>query len=410
MISEQCFINKLLFNLVEFALCVKENKIVILNFCILFLFSFKSDKELKSINIIKTEEADLFLSEIGNDIKYLPLGNDIPISEIAQVKYFGGQYFITDKNERFLRFDESGKLLNQIGKIGRGPGEYQSIRDFVVHQQTKNIYCINGRKPDHIIVYSLEGKYLHSIDLTSFVKYIGITNQNLFIYYFDARQNIKTNIEIRDKEGNLIDNHSSKYSFTRDRVYNDWSECILYSLGGTLHFKEIHSDTIFYLDGLKIVPKMILNSGDRLFTVEKREKINNDFLQNPTKIGETMVRTLRPVNLFETIKYVFYFYRYDRKGRMLIYNKSTNNQIEIDSDTGIKNDIDGGPNIDLKMTKDDNTVLSWINAYELKQHIESKDFKNSTPKYPEKKKELEQLANSLDENDNTVLMLVKLKE
>ena len=31
-------------------------------------------------------------------------------------------------------------------------------------------------------------------------------------------------------------------------------------------------------------------------------------------------------------------------------------------------------------------------------------------KYPEKKKQLEQLANSLDENDNPVLMLVKLKE
>ena len=31
-------------------------------------------------------------------------------------------------------------------------------------------------------------------------------------------------------------------------------------------------------------------------------------------------------------------------------------------------------------------------------------------KYPEKKKQLEELANSLNENDNPVLMLVKLKE
>ncbi len=48
--------------------------------------------------------------------------------------------------------------------------------------------------------------------------------------------------------------------------------------------------------------------------------------------------------------------------------------------------------------------------YELKQYVESDAFKNSTPKYPEKKKQLEQLANSLNENDNPVLMLVKLKE
>ncbi len=39
-------------------------------------------------------------------------------------------------------------------------------------------------------------------------------------------------------------------------------------------------------------------------------------------------------------------------------------------------------------------------------------YKNIIPSgfYNEKKKELEQLANSLDENDNPVLMLVKLKE
>jgi len=260
------------------------------------------------------------------------------------------------------------------------------------------------------MIFSLEGEYLKTIDLINLAKYIGITNQNLFMYYFNARQNIEKNIEILDKDGNLINTYSGKYNFTRDRVYNDWSECILYSYGGILHFKETHSDTIFYIDGLKYIPKMILNSGDRQFTLEKRERINNEFLQNPTKIGETMARTLRPINLFETRKYVFYFYRYDRKGRMLVYNKPTNNQIEIDSDIGIKNDIDGGLNIELKMTKDDNTVLSWFNAYELKQYIGSNAFKNSTPKYPEKKKELERLANSLDENDNPVMMLVKLKE
>ena len=375
-------------------------------------FSGRSQKseELITVNVLDVKQSELNISQIAEDIKYLPLGNNIPMSEIEQVIYFDEQYFVTDKNEKFLRFNESGKLLNQIGKIGRGPGEYQSVRDFVVHQKTKNIYCINGRKPDHIIVYSLEGKYLHSIDLTNYTKYIGITNQNLFIYYFDARKNIEKNIKILNIDGKIISGYSSKYNFTRSRVYNDWSECILYSLGGILHFKETHSDTIFYLDSVKIVPKMILNSGDRQFTIEKREKINNDFLQNPTVIGETMARTLRPINLFETNKYVFYFYRYDRKGRMLIYDKSTNQKIEIDSEIGIKNDLDGGPNVELKTTKDDNTVFAWINAFELKAHVASETFKNSTPKYPEKKKELEKLANSLNENDNPVLMLVKLKE
>ncbi len=398
-------------NIDKSTLSIKENKIVfILSFSILFLISFKSDKDLKTINILETKKANLFLTQIANEIKYLPLGNEIFLSEIEQVKYFDEQYFVIDKNERFFRFSEKGKLLNQIGKQGKGPGEYLSIVDFVVHPQTGNIYSIRGEKPNHIMVFSLDGKYLKTIELKNLAKNIGMTNQNLCIYYFDPQQNIEINIEIMDKDGNTLANYYTKYNFTRGRVYNYWSECFFYSLGGNLHFKELHSDTIFYLDGEKIVPRAILNSGDRKFTPGKREIINNEFFQNPTKVGETLAQTLRPINLFETVNYIFYFYRYDRKGRMLAYNKLTNNQIEIDSDIGIKNDIDGGPNIILKRIKDYNTVLSWINAYELKQYIESKDFKNSTPKYPEKKKELEKLANSLDENDNPVLMLVKLKE
>ena len=55
-------------------------------------------------------------------------------------------------------------------------------------------------------------------------------------------------------------------------------------------------------------------------------------------------------------------------------------------------------------------LISWIDTIKVKAHVASEAFKNSTPKYPEKKKELEKLANSLKETDNPVLMLVRLKK
>ena len=71
--------------------------------------------------------------------------------------------------------------------------------------------------------------------------------------------------------------------------------------------------------------------------------------------------------------------------------------------------MDGGQNIIPKTIKDDNTIIAWMDPLKLKAHVDSEVFKNSTPKYPEKKKELERLANSLKETDNPVLVLVKLK-
>ena len=46
---------------------------------------------------------------------------------------------------------------------------------------------------------------------------------------------------------------------------------------------------------------------------------------------------------------------------------------------------------------------------QLKAHVASDAFIKSTPKFPGKKKELEELANSLKDTDNPVLIMIKLK-
>ncbi|MGI5913960.1 MAG: hypothetical protein ACOX5K_04455 [Bacteroidales bacterium] len=50
-----------------------------------------------------------------------------------------------------------------------------------------------------------------------------------------------------------------------------------------------------------------------------------------------------------------------------------------------------------------------MSPYELKSHVSGDDFQNSIPKCPEKKKDLEKFANSLEETDNPVLVMVRLK-
>jgi hypothetical protein len=52
----------------------------------------------------------------------------------------------------------------------------------------------------------------------------------------------------------------------------------------------------------------------------------------------------------------------------------------------------------------------WIEAKQLKDHVASEDFKNTLTKFPEKKKELEKLSNSINEFDNPILMFVTFKK
>ena len=120
--------------------------------------------------------------------------------------------------------------------------------------------------------------------------------------------------------------------------------------------------------------------------------------------------------MFEFGNYIYYEFLYGFKigGSNILYgfigSKKDNFQVLINAEQGLINDLDGGPNIWPKTIKDDNTIIGWVDALQLKAHVASEAFKNSTPKYPEKKKELEKLANSLKETDNPVLIMVKLKK
>jgi len=377
----------------------------------LIFCSTQSDEGLETINILELKQSDINISEIADDIEYIPLANDTLLAYIMKVIYSEGEYFVKDNKSKFLRFNERGELLNQIGKRGQGPGEYRYVSDFEIYPETRNVY-VTGGKLNQIMIYSPDGKFKSSINITAkYTSAFGISGNNFVLFYMDGAQHNKENLEIRDMDGNLIKSYPNKYEFERGRaVVGFTGECLMYSLENKLHFKEIFSDTIFYLDGYEIIPKMILNSSDRRFTPELRSQIIRELSSDPGGSSEGIIRSVIQNNLFETQNFLFYSYGYDKKTRMLIYNRSTRKGVEIEGKTGIKNDLDGGPYIQLKMKKDDNTIFSWIDAYELKAWVSTEDFKNSTPKFPEKKKALKKLADSLNENDNPVLILVKLRE
>lgn len=132
---------------------------------------------------------------------------------------------------------------------------------------------------------------------------------------------------------------------------------------------------------------------------------------------------LNVYSILLTSRYLYLWYFYNGFDYSAIIDKVKNTYIiaskNNDKDrchfygSGIPNDLDGGLNfhpINNFISKNDEFLVGWFFPYELKAHVASDAFKNSTPKYPEKKCELERLANSLSENDNPVLMIVKLKE
>ena len=135
------------------------------------------------------------------------------------------------------------------------------------------------------------------------------------------------------------------------------------------------------------------------------------FLMELSLYDHYNLSTQKMYNIKGNISYgqapVLAIYEKETDETYFVHPSDINDQV---NPNGIENDFDGGMNFFPDTQINDSTLLMVIQPFELKEYIASDEFRKSTPKYPEKKKALEKLASSLDENDNPVLMLVKLKK
>jgi hypothetical protein len=174
---------------------------------------------------------------------------------------------------------------------------------------------------------------------------------------------------------------------------------LFYSFNNKLFKKEVYSDTIYSYENMSFEPHLIIEQGKRLITPKARTN------SSPDQISDNYIV---PINLFEFGDNIYYEFLVGRIGLSFIGSMNKDIHVLVDPANGIINDIDGGPAIWPKTVKGDKIMISWIDAIELKKYVASEDFKNSRPKYPKKKEELEKLANNLEETDNPILILVKL--
>ncbi len=114
------------------------------------------------------------------------------IEEVIIDNYIGNiRDFYIDKNDNIYildreyilsKYDSKGKLIGNLDKIGRGPGEYSSITSFTVDDD-ENIY-IDDNRQHKIKLYNrnlMFTKDFRKVNITP-VKQITIFNNSIFLY------------------------------------------------------------------------------------------------------------------------------------------------------------------------------------------------------------------------------------
>jgi hypothetical protein len=428
---------------------IKKNNImklfskIVVSIIIIFLIPFScKEAEKSSIPVIDIAgNIDNFkqfnLSDLACNLKYVVLEStgDAMLMDIRFID-ISEDYILVSDRDKCLLFDRSGNFIAKIGSQGRGPGENDAFIQVKIFDDKIFLPDVRTSK---INIFNTKGEFLKTFKSpgafagATYHNWIVLTDTTYLVQIPDHAENGQYRIALINDKGEILKSFAITAYFNDHEAARGLSTMArFYKRNDKVFFKELLNDTIWQVDENSIEPIYVTNLGKNEFSYDYKTLSGVSFV-------EKFIETVRASIIFESNSYVTFTINLGRKYNLdldkvvigpggqermgihqiiglydkqndeffLVAPSNVDHQIEP---TGIKNDIDGGINFMPRYNVNDTLIASWFEAFELKMYVASESFKNSTPKYPEKKKELEELAASLDENDNPVLMLVKLKD
>jgi len=419
--------------------------LLIISVFLFFSTCSKVQKNEKSLTVVNIEAnvnnmKIVNLSQFTDDIQYIPLesNKNFPFTGISQID-ISGKYILISNMQNCLLFDSCGRLISKIGSNGRGPGEYLYVTNIgLSFNKDSNIYLSSLWD---VFEYKINGEFKNKYTKTLFInddiylKNWRLIDDSLFFGHVpNGSGQVEYKAIIIDKLGSIMNKYKNYILFKRDHVIAGGFEnyAHIYLFKKTVFYKELFNDTLFSLSSkYELLPEYFFHLGSLKMPLPERA-------QSP--FGEILWRYISVFDVFQTEEYLFlnclFGYRfpakrltpstkfpgvnpswynttyilgiYNKKNRELIFCKPSDTDNPLYT-SGIYNDIDCGPRFFPILMVNDSTMVMTVRADDLKAHVASNDFKNNNPKYPEKKKKLEQLADSISMFDNPVIMMVTFK-
>ncbi len=390
-------------------------KILISFITLNLLFSCQSqDKGLLEISPEIFTDNKIFLSEIADDIFYVPLDNSIPIGIAYKLLFTSNHIYLSVKDVGILKFNRSGKFICKIGSRGKGPGEYIYYMAFSVDENTGNVYIMDMNS---IKTYSSSGRFIRSINYRTYLSYTGsdidMFNGLIFVPDFIEYGNSKYNWLFLDTLGNVVSKKKNSVPIYKTDLVLPGQ---IYQFDNKLFYFNFLNDTIFSISpDLKGRVAYLFGQGDYRYP---KEYFAFDF----TKLSNYF----RPTEMFETKHFIFLSYSYRGMAAMSVIDKRTkkvflgykkieNTSMSVKTRPEIENDLDGGlpfttrSVINYYEENGNEYIISLINPFDLKKHLTTDDFKTIIPKYSEKKNALVKFASATKETDNPILMIIRVK-
>ncbi len=414
----------------------------------IFSCSNSSDSKISdSIDIAGAigKERIVSLSEIADEVSVIPLetGDSSILGGLSGVKdiiYENGLIYIKDSRGIWI-FGRDGKFVRKFSRKGRGPQEYPSLYDFDVDPKTGDIIIMY---PGKFYEYRKDGSFIRKVT----APVIDGLNSH-FRTEFKVKENLYfCSVSPDDKETININNGVCAIAFDslsnlKGKIYYPESASgtvpiatqaafqITMIGSGTMAVVHLNSYFFRYKDNIRIGYKFdnIITTVNERIELDTVYTINfGDFGVNKESFKKTWDVSSKAITLTSTSESDNYlFLGVDPRGlatnpvekeykdangnistrkitsSRALFNKKTGEltimERPAEDKSGFKDDLSGGLVFWPKYISSDDYLVSHYSAQEFIEYAENKDASEK----------IKRIAAKLDENDNPVVVLVKLK-
>lgn len=277
------------------------------------------------------------IQDVVNNYEFIPLEipNDFTIEVVRKVILRDSNIYVLDTNRSGGRakisvYDLSGSFQFVIDRSGRGPGEYERIHYFDVTDD-KIIAISNAR----IIYYDRStGEHINTIDNNfdgdriQYAKFFDNTS-GVFAGSRGRANRSKNHFKYFETDSNSIIDEA--VPFPSHAVQMSGSYRFLFETDDGINARPVNSNIVYSIqniqDSLSIEPRYALGFGDLWIP----ESFLRTSFQNMDQIfTEGLHREyVHTVDLFETNKIVYAAYTHNGDNFTYIYDKDTDQQINI---------------------------------------------------------------------------------
>ena len=348
-------------------------------------------------------EKEICLQDVA-EVSYIALDSQDGILFRGNVNDFSdkGIVIMDSQNNRLIFFDKQGKFQHVIQRQGQGPEEYSMMLDALVDWDKEDVFVFDSGS--RIVVYSLDGTFKRKLPLNANLvqhdAYIWSDSQLVACRYGNWDKDEKLvpyqPIVLLSKEDGKMDSLSyrKEHSFPtyigakEMNIRIHWPS--LDKLNGDVYVNDLSADTIYRLDArtqalqpvMTRTPSVTLDDLDGYFMDLKGVSSQYYFLH-------FLARQASMDSHFVMVDEKSRNAVYDRKEGKVYHPKFTNK------------DYPSMEKIHLNFCEEENAcAIVQLEAFKLIEALEAGELGG----------ELKTIAESLKEEDNPVLMVVKFKE